>query len=96
MSFLETVERARAFLERNGRVSLRALQREFSLDDEPVRPELMDLHAAVYALWACDYPHPDSTWPESRKAIKEALGTLSDEAVRMVTAENCRRLYRLG
>jgi class 3 adenylate cyclase/tetratricopeptide (TPR) repeat protein len=33
MSFLETVERARAFLERNGRVSRRALQREFDLDD---------------------------------------------------------------
>jgi class 3 adenylate cyclase/tetratricopeptide (TPR) repeat protein len=34
MSFLETVERARAFLERNGRISLRALRREFDLDDE--------------------------------------------------------------
>ncbi len=34
MSFLETIESARAFLERNGRVSLRALKREFELDDE--------------------------------------------------------------
>ncbi len=34
MSFLETVEKARVFLERNGRVSLRALQREFELDDD--------------------------------------------------------------
>ena len=33
MSFLETIERAREFLERNGRVSLRALKREFDLDD---------------------------------------------------------------
>ncbi len=32
MSFLETVEKARVFLERNGRVSLRALQREFELE----------------------------------------------------------------
>ncbi len=39
MSFLETVEAARAFLERNERVSLRALQREFDLDDD----ELDDL-----------------------------------------------------
>ena len=39
MSFLETVEAARAFLERNERVSLRALQREFALDDD----ELDDL-----------------------------------------------------
>jgi class 3 adenylate cyclase/predicted ATPase len=34
MSFLETVEKARAFLERNGRVSLRALQREYNLEDD--------------------------------------------------------------
>ncbi len=34
MSFLETVELARAFLERNGRVSLRGLKREFGLDDD--------------------------------------------------------------
>ena len=33
MSFLETIEQARAFLERNGRVSFRALQREFDLAD---------------------------------------------------------------
>ncbi len=43
MSFLETVEKARAFLERNERVSLRALQREFDLDDgvlDELRAEL--------------------------------------------------------
>ena len=34
MSFLEDVEKARGILERSGRVSLRALQREFELDDE--------------------------------------------------------------
>ena len=34
MSFLETIERARAFLERQQRVSLRALRREFGLDTE--------------------------------------------------------------
>jgi class 3 adenylate cyclase/tetratricopeptide (TPR) repeat protein len=34
MGFLETVEKARAFLERNGRVSLRALQRESGLGDD--------------------------------------------------------------
>jgi class 3 adenylate cyclase len=41
VGFLETIESARAFLERNGRVSLRALQREFGLDDE-AREELVE------------------------------------------------------
>jgi hypothetical protein len=34
MSFLETIEQARTFLERNGRVSFRALQREFDLAND--------------------------------------------------------------
>ena len=42
MSFLETVEKARAFLERNERVSLRALQREFNLDGGAL--DAMGLH----------------------------------------------------
>jgi class 3 adenylate cyclase/tetratricopeptide (TPR) repeat protein len=50
MSFLETVERARVFLERNGRVSLRALQREFEIDgdalDELVE-ELVEVQRAA-------------------------------------------------
>ena len=36
VSFLETVQKAKAYLEQEGRVSLRALRLEFSLDDEQV------------------------------------------------------------
>ena len=46
VGFLETVEQARAFLERNGRVSLRGLAREFELDDETLEElveELVDI-----------------------------------------------------
>jgi class 3 adenylate cyclase len=34
MSFVETIRRAKALLEREGRISLRVLKREFALDDE--------------------------------------------------------------
>jgi class 3 adenylate cyclase len=34
MSFLDTIQRVKTYLEEQGRVSLRALQREFELDDE--------------------------------------------------------------
>ncbi len=46
MSFLETVEKVRAFLERNGRVSLSALRLEFGLDEaqiEALVDELVDV-----------------------------------------------------
>ena len=41
MSFLETIRQARAHLEEQGRVSLRALKREFGLD-ETALDELVD------------------------------------------------------
>jgi class 3 adenylate cyclase/tetratricopeptide (TPR) repeat protein len=41
MSFLETIRRAKAYLEEQGRVSRGALQREFELDDEALN-ELVD------------------------------------------------------
>jgi class 3 adenylate cyclase len=46
VSFLETIETARAFLERNGRVSVSALEREFGLDGtalEELVEELVDV-----------------------------------------------------
>jgi hypothetical protein len=41
MSFLEIVRRAKAYLEEQRRVSLRALKREFDLDDDDLE-ELVD------------------------------------------------------
>lgn len=66
-----------------------------TFEEEPFGPELIPLLGPGNFMWACDYPHPDSTWPHSRRAIEHALGKLSPEAVRQVTGENCRRLYRL-
>ncbi len=66
-----------------------------TFEEEPLGPELIPLLGPDNFMWACDYPHPDSTWPNSREAIDHALGKLGEEAVRKVTAENCRRLYDL-
>jgi predicted TIM-barrel fold metal-dependent hydrolase len=63
--------------------------------DDPLGPELIPLLSPDNCMWACDYPHPDSIWPESRKAIEHALGGLSPEAPHKVTGGNCRRLYKL-
>ncbi len=66
-----------------------------TFEEEPFGPELIPLLGPENFMWACDYPHPDSTWPESRKAIEHALGKLAPDAVRKVTGENCRALYKL-
>ena len=71
MSFLETVESARAFLERNGRVSLRALRREFDLDDDALGDlieELVEIQrvavrdGSALALAGGEPPAPMRSW----------------------------------
>jgi predicted TIM-barrel fold metal-dependent hydrolase len=65
-----------------------------TFEEEPLAAQLIPLLGADRVMWACDYPHPDSTWPHSRKAIDESLGALGAGAVRQITADNCRELYR--
>ena len=45
-------------------------------------------------MWASDYPHGDSTWPHSRKALAESsLAKHGPEILRKVTCENAARVY---
>ncbi len=79
MSFLETVEKARAFLERNGRVSLRALQREFNLDDDALDElieELAEIQRVVVRdgralAWAGGVPPAPTGTPEHERAPRD-------------------------
>ena len=65
-----------------------------TFEEEPLGPKLIPLLGAAHCMWASDYPHPDSTFPNSRAAIAKAFAGLEAEAVRRVTSENCARLYR--
>ncbi len=79
MSFLETVERARAFLERNRRVSLRALQREFDLDDgalDELIEELVEIQRVAVRdgralAWAGGGPPAPTETPEPERAPRD-------------------------
>jgi uncharacterized protein len=46
-------------------------------------------------MWACDYPHPDSTFPESRQVVERLTGGLSAEVRRRVLRDNAAALYSL-
>jgi Predicted metal-dependent hydrolase of the TIM-barrel fold len=41
-----------------------------------------------------DYPHADSTWPDTQQLMHEHLGHLPDEVVAKLTHENAERLFR--
>ena len=46
-------------------------------------------------MWSNDYPHPNSTWPNSREVIARDLGHLSADVKARLLSENVRELYGL-
>jgi predicted TIM-barrel fold metal-dependent hydrolase len=46
-------------------------------------------------MWSNDYPHPNSTWPNSRDVIARDLGDVSEERRARLLRENVRELYQL-
>jgi hypothetical protein len=44
--------------------------------------------------WECDYPHSDSTWPESPEVLAKSLVGVPDEHVNKITHENAMRLFQ--
>jgi predicted TIM-barrel fold metal-dependent hydrolase len=67
-----------------------------TFEEEPLGAQLLPLVGTDSCMWASDYPHTDSTFPNSLRAIEESLGKLSAEDRRKVTATNCARLYRFS
>jgi predicted TIM-barrel fold metal-dependent hydrolase len=55
-----------------------------------------DAFAENNFLWASDYPHADSTWPNSRETIARTFAGLPRRVVEKVTRANAERLYRIG
>jgi predicted TIM-barrel fold metal-dependent hydrolase len=56
---------------------------------------LLDVLGEDRVMWASDYPHADSTWPESQKAIEENFRDVPLPARRRVLCDNARELYGL-
>jgi predicted TIM-barrel fold metal-dependent hydrolase len=44
-------------------------------------------------MWGSDYPHNDSTWPDSRETLDRILAGVPEDERRLITYENAARLY---
>ena len=63
-------------------------------EDEKLGVELIPRIGVDNVMWASDYPHGDSTWPHSRKAVSESsLAQHGPAVLRKVTCENAARVY---
>jgi predicted TIM-barrel fold metal-dependent hydrolase len=47
-------------------------------------------------LWSSDYPHSDSTWPDSQRVIDAQFEGVPEEVKKKMIAGNAARLYRLN
>jgi uncharacterized protein len=64
-----------------------------TFEEEALGAQLIPLLGADSCMWASDYPHTDSTFPNSLNAIEETLSALPAADRRKITATNCARLY---
>ena len=44
-------------------------------------------------LWGSDYPHQESTWPESQRVIREIFEGVPEEELRKITSLNLARIF---
>ena len=67
-----------------------------TFQDDETAFEVPHLLNAERLLWASDYPHSDSTWPESCETIAKQSGDLDPAIVKRIVHDNVCELYRLG
>ncbi|GMU79636.1 MAG: amidohydrolase [Acidimicrobiia bacterium] len=66
-------------------------------EEDPIGLAFLDRIGTDNVMWASDYPHGDSTWPNSRAAISSsALGALDPPTRRKIVHDNAARLYMFG
>ncbi len=72
------------------------LRRNFwfcSIDD----PSLVALRHVIgvdHIMVECDYPHADSTWPDTQAVLDKSLGRLPDDELRKIAYANAAGLFR--
>ena len=67
-----------------------------TFQQSPTAMRLLEFWGSENLLWASDYPHPDSVWPNSQRAIEESMGYLPPETVKQIVGGNAAKLYGLG
>jgi predicted TIM-barrel fold metal-dependent hydrolase len=66
-----------------------------TFEDDLVGMRTIDLLGAHTLMWASDYPHPDSTWPESQEIVTKHFDGLPDEHKQAIVWKNAAELYGL-
>lgn len=61
---------------------------------DPTAYRLLDVIGEDRVMMEVDYPHSDSTWPDTQEVVKYQIGQLDPEVQRRLTSGNASDLYR--
>ena len=71
----------------------RNVYHSFQEDGPGIR--LRDIIGVNNIMWGNDYPHAESTFPESQRVLSEILAGVPEEEQSLIVSGNCKRLYNL-
>ncbi|MCL0102324.1 amidohydrolase, partial [Dehalococcoidia bacterium] len=66
-----------------------------TFEEEVLGVDMIPLIGADSIMWASDYPHPDSTWPNSVDYVQKALSGLTEEDRRRILWGNAAKVYHV-
>jgi predicted TIM-barrel fold metal-dependent hydrolase len=66
-----------------------------TVQDDQIGLDILHHFGDDKVMWACDYPHPDSTFPESRSVVERLMRDVPPTARRRVLRDNAEALYGL-
>jgi predicted TIM-barrel fold metal-dependent hydrolase len=66
----------------------------FCTIDDPAMVPLRHLIGIDHIMVESDYPHADSSWPDTQRVLAETWGTLPDDELRAVAGGNAAALFR--
>ena len=64
-----------------------------TFQDDPVGPAAHKLFGAANYMWASDFPHTDSTWPDSHKVVERDFAGVPDDVRQKIVYDNAATLY---
>jgi predicted TIM-barrel fold metal-dependent hydrolase len=64
--------------------------------EDPVGADLIERIGVGNVMLESDYPHPDGTWPNTKKVVEEHLRHLSPENRLRVMRSNAEQLFRMN
>ena len=66
----------------------------FCTIDDPTTIEVRERIGVDHIMLECDYPHADSTWPDTQEFARRTLGKLPPDEIAKITHLNAAALFR--